>query len=74
MVMKECNSVAVGSTNRRVSEWCNPALASPPKHIGGYVDRGPSSIGSLPIGAAEIVAARIKPRDNLKWEKCLSHI
>ena len=58
----------------RYVTYKQPPTAPPPKYIGGYVDRGPSNLGSLPIGAAEIVAARIKVRDNLKWEKCPSHI
>lgn len=75
MTKKEIKSVAVGSTNRPVSEWCNPACASPPKNVGGYFDRYPSKFGSITIGAGnKFIAAKITMMDRSRWEKCLNRI
>ena len=75
MTNKQQKRIAVGSTDRPVSDWCDPALASPPKNVGGYFDRDPSKFGSITIGAGnKLKTAHLIIMDNLKWEKCLNRI
>ena len=75
MTKKESRPIVVGSTNRRVSEWCNPSKAPPREDVGSPIFRGPSAFGSLTIGAGNIMITESKiMTDRSRWEKWLNHI